>query len=311
MLQGFNIVDDGVTLWMFFGAFILLMGGLMKGKGKIPIPKYDWIPIIMIPMISFVFVAQITINKTVSINEKLISMICFVIQSGAFLFLFGEMIRLMEESRRQQAEIEQNHFYKCQVEMMQKSLDEIKAVRHDMRNKLVTFSKHAAIGKTDEAASLISDMIEECCNTITYAKSGNMVIDSIIEYKLRQAKDLNIHFQSNIIVPKELECMVSDLGVVIGNLLDNAIEATAKVADRWIHLRMEYTKGRLLLKMSNSYDGNVKKIETRIVTSKRDKDAHGIGLKSVERVVQKFDGEMELSHNENVFEVMILMYLTS
>ena len=105
--------------------------------------------------------------------------------------------------------------------------------------------------------------------------------------------------------------MVSDLGVVIGNLLDNAIEAAAQTNDRWIHLKMEYTKGRLLLKMSNSYTGKVNYVGNRIVTSKKDASNHGMGLRSVERVVKKFDGEMELSHNENVFEVMILMYLTS
>lgn len=311
MLQNFDYWPEGYILLFFTGGFILLFGALVKANGKISIPKYDWIPIIMLPIISCVFLYQIVINDTVTENEKFFSIICFVFQSGAFLFLYGEITRLMEESRRQQEEIEQNHFYEYQVEMMQKSLAEIKEVRHDMKNKLLAFSKNAAAGKNDNAVNLISDMIEECSNHTVYAKSGNMVIDSIIEYKLRQAKDLKIRFQADMMVPEELECMVSDLGVVIGNLLDNAIEAVAQTNDRWIHLKMEYTKGRLLIKMSNSYSGKINSAGNKIVTSKKDASNHGMGIKSVERVVKKFDGEMELSHNDKAFEVMLLMYLTS
>lgn len=290
---------------------ILLFGALVKGKGRIDIPKYDWIPIMMIPTTSCIFLYQIILNNTVTVNKMIFALMCFVLHNGSFLFLYAEITRLMEESKRQQEEIEQNHFYECQVEMMQKSLAQIKEVRHDMRNKLLAFSKNTVVGKNDEAVTLISGMIEECCNSTTYTKSGNMVIDSIIEYKLRQVRDLKIHFQAEIMVPEELECMVSDLGVVIGNLLDNAIEAAAQTNDRWIRLKIEYTKGRLLLKMGNSYNGNVNFKGNRITTSKKDADNHGIGLKSVERIVKKFDGEMELTHNEKAFEVMILMYLTS
>lgn len=311
MLQNSSFLENGLTLWLFIGAFMMLSGALIKGKGNIDVPKYDWIPILMIPAVSIIFVAQIVLNYKVPMNEKIFSLICFVLHNGAFLFLYGEIMRLIEESRKQQQEIEQNRFYECQVEMMQKSLAEIKEVRHDMRNKLVAFSKNAVVGKNDEAIQLISGIIEECGNGNIYAKSGNMVIDSIIEYKLRQAKAFNIRFQSDLLVPEELECMVSDLGVVIGNLLDNAIEAASQTNDRWIRLKMEYTKGRLLLKMSNSYTGKVNYVGNRIVTSKKDASNHGMGLRSVERVVKKFDGEMELSHNENIFEVMILMYLTA
>ncbi len=296
---------EGYLLLMSFGAFVLLFGALIKEKGKISIPKYAWALIMFIPLTAFVFVGWIVLNETVTITEKLAAMVYFVLHNGAFLFLYGEMVSFMQKSQKQQEELAQSRFYEAQIEMMQNSLVEMKTMRHDMKNKLLAFSKNTEIGECE-----ISDMLEMCCKDVLFKRSGNAVIDSIIEYKLRQVQTLNICFNADILVSEELECMVSDLGVVIGNLLDNAIEAVKQVDNKWIRLKMEYNKGRLMIKMCNPFTGSVQYKGSQILSSKKDTKNHGIGLTSVKNVVKKYDGEMELSHNDGNFEVTILMYLT-
>lgn len=304
---------EGYLLLMSFGAFVLLFGALVKAKGTISIPKYAWALIMFIPLTAFVFVAWIVLSETVTITEKLAAMVYFVLHNGAFLFLYGEMVSFMQKSQKQQEELAQSRFYEAQVEMMQESLAEMKTVRHDMKNKLLAFAKNTNNGSFVENSIRereISDMLELCCKDVLFKRSENAVIDSIIEYKLRQVQTLNIRFDADILVPEELECMVSDLGVVIGNLLDNAIEAVKQVEHRWISLKMDYNKGRLMIHMSNSFIGSISYQDGNILSSKKDTKNHGIGLTSVKNVVKKYDGEMEISHKDGLFEVMILMYLS-
>lgn len=94
----------------------------------------------------------------------------------------------------------------------------------------------------------------------------------------------------------------------MGNILDNAIEAALKCEnEKYILLNMKYDQGTFLISLKNSYNGNSKKSNGKFLTTKVDNKNHGIGLKSVESIVQKYSGKMKISHNQNEFEIMIML----
>ena len=110
-------------------------------------------------------------------------------------------------------------------------------------------------------------------------------------------------------IPMELTIPVFDLAVILGNLLDNAIEAVTYVEERKIHIRAKYTKGRLIGEISNSYDGTLLKTPEGILSLKEDKENHGMGIKSVEMTLKKYDGVLQITHDDTKFTAKILMYL--
>ncbi|WP_367401710.1 ATP-binding protein [Lacrimispora indolis] len=96
----------------------------------------------------------------------------------------------------------------------------------------------------------------------------------------------------------------------MGNLIDNSMEAVSTIeSDRWINIDMIYTKGRLILKISNSFDGILKKSDDFFISRKSDQANHGLGIKSVKAAIQKYDGAMQITNTDKTFTVKILMYV--
>ena len=77
--------------------------------------------------------------------------------------------------------------------------------------------------------------------------------------------------------------------------------------ERYIKLNIRFDQGTLLISLKNSFDGIINKSRGKIKTTKSDHEMHGIGLKSVETTVQKYDGKIEINHNEKEFEIIIML----
>jgi sensor histidine kinase regulating citrate/malate metabolism len=98
--------------------------------------------------------------------------------------------------------------------------------------------------------------------------------------------------------------------VILGNILDNAIKAAAKVKDNsYINLKMKYDKGRLLIQSDNPFAGKITEENGEILTSNADKENHGIGLQNIKKVIQKYDGIINIDYSDNIFSVSLLMYV--
>jgi len=102
---------------------------------------------------------------------------------------------------------------------------------------------------------------------------------------------------------------------VLGNMLDNALDAVAKVDEKMIKLDIEFVKGGLFIKVDNSFNGEVKYLnendgEERKIASLKDGEEHGYGLKNIMQSVEKYNGHMEISHTSNIFSVGVFLHLT-
>ena len=164
-------------------------------------------------------------------------------------------------------------------------------------------------GQDEELMFHLKELTDVCNKTKEYSHSGNITIDSIINYKLQNAEQRHIKVTADIFVPMELAVPTFDLAVVLGNLLDNAIEAVSYVEDRWIDIRVKYTKGRLIIEINNTYDGMLPRTLEGIVSRKEDKENHGIGIKSVKLTLEKYDGILQITQDGAKFTAKVLMYL--
>ena len=142
-----------------------------------------------------------------------------------------------------------------------------------------------------------------------HAQSGNIVVDSILNYKLREAKNKGAQIELELKIPRELNIFPFDMGVILGNLLDNAITAVSKRdRERKIKVSMYFEKNTVYINIENTFDGNLIIEEGRYKTTNKDKFNHGFGLLSVKKILEKYNGEIHISSDGQVFTANVLLY---
>lgn len=143
-----------------------------------------------------------------------------------------------------------------------------------------------------------------------YACSGNILIDGILNLKLQESERKGIKTELELNVPGKVNITSLDMSVILGNLLDNAINAATKApVEKRITTIIKYKKSRLIIQVSNSYNGQLNYKGNDLATTDTDKENHGIGIKNIKSTLDKYNGEMELEHTENTFTVTLFMYL--
>lgn len=111
-------------------------------------------------------------------------------------------------------------------------------------------------------------------------------------------------------IPSGLSFPSFDLTVILGNLIDNALEAVAFVdEDPFIDFRINCSKGLMIIKISNPYKIAVNMENGKIITSKKDTANHGIGLKSVKEALNKYNGITKIETDQNIFTITAALYL--
>ena len=123
--------------------------------------------------------------------------------------------------------------------------------------------------------------------------SANPVVNAILKVKSVKAKEKEIPMQVTTLLPQRVSVDIGDMGVLYGNLLDNAIEAAMAVEQekRYVHVESKFQEGRLLLSIKNSKPSGTSSYQQ---TSKKDKIKHGRGIRSVRKVAEKYGGELLL-----------------
>jgi len=208
---------------------------------------------------------------------------------------------------------QEKEYYFAQCQLMQDSVENIKTIRHDMKFHLAAAMDFTAKGKADEATAYLGGLLGDIEKNEIYSNTNNIAFDSIINFKLNDVKQKNIKLDIRILIPPVLNIEVADIVTILGNLLDNAIDAVAKVDEKVIKLDIEYSKESLFIQVENTFDGEVKHVKNdgvdKIIATRKDKDYHGYGLKNIRKSVDKYHGHVDISHEDNVFSVGVLLYI--
>ena len=209
---------------------------------------------------------------------------------------------------------EKNNLYVKQVKMISNTLEITRGFKHDLKNHLITVKNLIMLDKKDEVLEYIDKIFNVGKLKNDYINTGNVVIDSILNFKLQQLNDLDLKFDYNILVPNNLDIEDFDLVIILSNILDNAIEANLKdlPIEKFINLKIKFNKGRLLINLSNSFDGILKYKNNKIITKKLNKDGmNGIGLKNIKKVANKYNGLVNINTYKNIFEIDIILFTDS
>ena len=192
-------------------------------------------------------------------------------------------------------------------EKVEESQNQIRRLYHDMNNHLYNIQM---MNKSSEDAS---DYIVSLQNELKEARktrvSGNSLFDIIIDEKMNICKNKGIEFDIDVDSKNTGFIKNMDMSGILANILDNAIEACDKMTSnkKYIKLTSMWADDMFVIICENSKENEIKKIGDRFITDKLNKSEHGIGIKSVEKSVKNYDGNMMILCDDSLFKVKIMI----
>lgn len=187
---------------------------------------------------------------------------------------------------------------------------QMRAWRHDYHNHIQSLKAYRALGRMDELDAYL-DALESDLNQVdTLLKSGNVMLDAILGSKLSLARSRGIAIHAKAAVPGRLTVSDVDLCVILGNLLDNAMEACARMArqeEAFIRVYIGARQGQLYISVTNTAPGRARLTGGRYRSAKG--PSHGFGLMRVDRLVAKYAGRLRRASEADAFTTEILLPL--
>ncbi len=248
---------------------------------------------------------------TVGISNRLATLglcIICVMNIGTY-YMYEKVSEAYQEKMKKTVLENQIVMYQNQFEIIHEARQDIKQLRHDMKNHFLLIEGYLQKGKYAEAQEYIGQLAEKTASAKEYVNTGNDELDSILNYKLGRANNLNCKADVKIEVPRERFMSDFDLNMLLSNLMDNVLEAIEKTEEKVLTVRIKYIKRMLYISVYNSYNGNVKKEGNKLLTTKVKKEEHGIGMTCIQSIVDKYHGEMTIQTAEDMFKTDIIMYV--
>ena len=264
--------------------------------------------------------ATILIFDTVPATLFWIPVICIMLLGAviANVMLFQNVVQYHEENRK--CTLLEN-----QIQQMQKEVQEIqdiyadmRGLRHDLRghiNNITQYVKKQNNTDVEELNNYIRNM-EETVSRLDFGyQTGNPITDIIIHQKKQEADRAGVKFSVDFSYPKELQIDVYDLGVILNNALENAIEAAAWLnRNKYVSLH-SYVKGNLFfVEVENSFAREIVMNQESGLpeSSKLNKKLHGMGLTNIQRCARKYKGDIDIvigtsKQEQQIFNLTIML----
>ena len=255
---------------------------------KIKLPKLSFKIgkfLVIIP-ISSIIICCIAINIIQNSKNNLVNMMCMVIiimtiTSNILMFkMFFKVIDTLSDNYEKEMLLLEAEAKEQYYQELEKSSREVRKIKHDLKNMLLAICGKAK--KQNEISEEIYKIIKELDESDKKIYTSNVVINTIINHKISQA-------------------------ILLGNILDNAIEACEKIKkkERWIKIDMLHNKNTLFIEVCNSKGKELTNISK---SSKSDAHNHGIGISSIKAITKKYDGYVEFVDKGEEFEVVVNLY---
>lgn len=230
---------------------------------------------------------------------------------AALIFVLLEyLLQRIMKREEDKTIIYQNKLMKQQMDEIENIYMTMRGWRHDYHNHLQSLKGYLSLNKVDQMKNYLNELETDLESIDTLYHSGNLQLDSILNAKLAIAEKGQIRIHCDASIPPQLHVSDLDLCVILGNLLDNAIESCRKIKnpdERFIRVYIGILKKQLYISITNATSETVKQRTDHYFTTKR--GDHGHGLKRVDQVVKKYDGYLNRQNEPGVFATEIILPL--
>ena len=278
------------------------------------IPARYYVGLLFVPIGSI----YIAVNEFYSINnmkEVLPSMVTFSILllfNIIILEIYSKISENFIMEKEQAIYTQQINIMAINTEEQKKVMENFHREKHDWINELIALKNEIEYENKDVVLQNIDRIIQNCQFGEAISDTGNKCIDALINVKYTTAKEKGIDFILKIFIPEELPINQCDMGIVLGNILDNAIEATEKCnsSAKKIEIIMGIKKEALVLVVKNPLAGSLKRNKDgKLLSTKEDSKRHGYGINSVIKVARKYNGDVIIEEEGGEFVITLNSFL--
>ncbi|MCI8466192.1 MAG: sensor histidine kinase [Lachnospiraceae bacterium] len=217
-----------------------------------------------------------------------------------FAGLFGKVRTSRQERERERLEMEVR-MYERQFDLIQQSREATHALKHDMKHHIKMISDLVAGGQKEEVLAYLSSMRAFMEPEEEYVSSGNERIDSILNDMISRAKSGGTAVEWTVRIPEQLAVSTFDVNVILSNLLENALKALSRAEEPALSIRLQYDRKVLCIQIKNKVSEETYSLKER--------EGHGIGLKNVQKIVDKYHGSLVITREAGWFEACVLLFL--
>lgn len=271
-------------------------------EDKVPKMLYDRYPILIVVLPAILLLSLLSIIYGVKLFQDMV---------------YRNKVKSERVILKNQVKSLQEH-----MEEMERIYSEIRGMKHDMKNTLAVigqiFQENSVFLEKGEMQEYLADLNHAFDQLDMRFRTGNMAADILLNMKYHEAvrliPDLKMD-TDKLVFSKNLQIHSYDIGIILGNAVDNAVRACRKLKEKEpesdIFIRFtSLQKGNLLvLKVENSFDGKVvrKPQAEFLITDKPDRENHGIGLANIKNTVEKYHGTMDYMVKGRVFILSMMM----
>lgn len=306
VFNGIRVISVLITKIILFYITRLIL----KRKYKNPLNAYAWVILVIIPIVSVISLGAL-MKAAMLCGEAggyiLVGQICIVIADIMTYCFYLALNKEYENLIKIKLLEQQNENAKKHMEETEAFLERMQTIKHDIKNQLLTIYGYIEKNKNDEAKKYIETLTETYPSVAAVVNTDNDAFNAIVNSKMelcgRKKIFIGVQVQRNSVSG----ISAVDTGIIIGNLLDNAIEAADKTAQRRITLEVQRMGRYLSILVRNSIDKSVLEENPKLKTTKGDDEVHGIGIKSVCNVVEKYDGMIDFYEEWGEFCVHVML----
>ncbi len=291
---------------------VVMISSLFTYNHLGPLPFKYWCMVAIIPL-SSIFIEFSIFSLSFNSHDR-VKVVVSLVSSFLLLPLNFMIFKVYNRLTEEKEIMKQNAVFTRQLELCARQIketedmqNEIKHIRHDMKKCFFSLMSIAESQHYDEIGTYLKDFMEgvELHNNTNIINTGNLIIDSFINNIYATATTRGIECKIKVNIPNLIHIGEADLSIILGNALDNALEANERLNAtdcRFIQIVLSYNNGKLSIGIRNSCDGIVRKDKSgRYMTIKKDKIYHGMGISSIEKIVEKYNGFVSFDMKNNVF----------
>ena len=265
---------------------------------------------VIIPILSIV-ICCVAINIIQNSENHMVNIMCLmiivmtIISNVLMLRMFIKVVDTLSDNYEKEMLLQEAEAKEQFYQEVEKNNKEVQKIKHDLKNMLLAIC--GGYKENNKISEEIGKIIQNLDDSGKRIYTSNEVINTIINNKVSQAEKLKITTEVNVKVSKNVGLDYKDAGILLGNILDNAIEACEKVSrkERWLGIDIFYNKNTVFLKVCNSKTNELVNINK---SNKSDNNIHGIGVSSIKAIVEKYDGYVKFVDKGEEFEVDVILY---
>lgn len=284
-------------------------------KKNMSLGKTEWLFILIIFIISFLSIAaiHITLQKN-NLPEQYIGILMtaelgFILINIVCFFMMSKLSNSHKATEELFVMKQQEEMRKQYVENVKYRYDEIKRIRHDMKQSYTVLETLLIENRTLEAIEYIREGRSTISKTEVLVDVGNDFVNSILNSKLGAAKQFGIEVICSSV--KDISGINAvDLCTLLGNLLDNAIEAAKQCLPekRLIEVKITDSNGKLIIQVTNSIKCSVLNVNGELLSTKNNPLEHGFGVKSIRLIAKKYSGTVNYFEEDGTLSCQVMLY---